>query len=299
MGLTTSPIHDAHGSLTGIIASFTDLTEMARMREELKRQDRLAAVGELSAGLAHEIRNPVAAIRGAVDELKNSISTPQIAERLAAIAIRESDHLNRIVTDFLDFARRPEIRRETFSVVDLVEEVVELLRDKYRSREGLVINAQAPPKDCRISGDRSQIKQVFMNIAKNGIEAMEERGVLGVTVLPDSTSVEVRFDDQGAGIPPDELARVFEPFYTTKASGVGMGLAVCMRIVTAHDGTIRATRAGGGTTITYVFPPCERGVAFPCPADSQHLWSTTKRERELLEIVAGQAMATMSSHRDG
>jgi two-component system sensor histidine kinase PilS (NtrC family) len=255
LGLTTSPIHDSHGNLTGIIASFTDLTEMAKMREELKRQDRLAAVGELSAGLAHEIRNPVAAIRGAVDELKASIDTPEIAERLAAIAIRESDHLNRIVTDFLDFARRPEVRRETFSIVELVQEVAELVRNKYRSRGGLEIRAEAPPRDCLISGDRSQIKQVFMNIAKNGIEAMEERGVLSVAVIPDSTSVEVRFDDQGAGIPPDELARIFEPFYTTKTSGVGMGLAVCMRIVTAHDGTLRATpREGGGTSISVRLP---------------------------------------------
>jgi len=255
LGLTTSPIHDSHGSLTGIIASFTDLTEMAKMREELKRQDRLAAVGELSAGLAHEIRNPVAAIRGAVDELKDNIGTPPIAQRLAAIATRESDHLNRIVTDFLDFARNPEVRRETFSLNELMQEVVELLGDKYRNRTGLQIRTHPPLKDCLISGDRSQIKQVFMNIAKNGIEAMEEQGVLSVSVAPDSTSVEVRFDDEGAGIPPDELARIFEPFYTTKANGVGMGLAVCMRIVTAHDGTIRATpREGGGTSLSVRLP---------------------------------------------
>lgn len=255
LGLTTSPIHDSHGNLTGVISSFTDLTEMAKMREELKRQDRLAAVGELSAGLAHEIRNPVAAIRGAVDELKGNIDTPQITERLAAIAIRESDHLNRIVTDFLDFARNPEVRRETFSLTELIQEVAELLRDKYRGRETLEIRAQSPTKGCLISGDRSQMKQVFMNIAKNGIEAMEQRGVLSVSVNPDSTSVEVRFDDEGKGIPPDELARIFEPFYTTKTNGVGMGLAVCMRIVTAHDGTIRATpREGGGTSISVRLP---------------------------------------------
>lgn len=255
LGLTTSPIHDAHGNLTGVIASFTDLTEMAKMREELKRQDRLAAVGELSAGLAHEIRNPVAAIRGAVDELKGSIASPAIAQRLADIAIRESDHLNRIVTDFLDFARRPEIRRETFSVLELVREVAERLRDKCRACEALTIEASFPAQDCLVSGDRSQIKQVFMNIAKNGIEAMHEHGVLGIRVVSDSTSVEIRFDDQGAGIPPDELARIFEPFYTTKPSGVGMGLPVCMRILTAHDGTIRATpREGGGTSVSVRLP---------------------------------------------
>ncbi len=255
LGLTTSAIHDSHGNLTGLIASFSDLTEMAKMREELKRQDRLAAVGELSAGLAHEIRNPVAAIRGAVDELEANIASPDIAKRLTAIAIRESDHLNRIVTDFLDFARRPEVRREMFSVTALVQEVAELLRDKHRRRDRLEIQAESPAGDCMVSGDRSQIKQVFMNIAKNGVEAMEERGVLRIALTPGTSSVEVRFDDEGGGIPPDELARIFEPFYTTKAHGVGMGLAVCMRIVTAHDGTIRATpREGGGTSISVRLP---------------------------------------------
>src|SRR5690606_14106583 len=118
------------GKLTGVIASFSDLTDMDRMRRDLRRQDRLAVVGELAAGLAHEIRNPLAAIRGAVDELHSHRENPLMTEKLATIAMRESDQLNDIVTGFLDFARKPELRRESFDVVVLVDEVIEFLRRK-------------------------------------------------------------------------------------------------------------------------------------------------------------------------
>jgi two-component system, NtrC family, sensor histidine kinase PilS len=255
LGLTTSPIYDAQHHLGGIIASFSDLTEMAKMREELQRQDRLAIVGELAAGLAHEIRNPVAAIRGAVDELSNNMDTPLLAEKLTEIAIRESDHLNRIVSDFLDFARRPSMRRENYDMRGLAEEVADSMRAKYCDSPDLTVRVESPTEFCDVSGDRSQLKQVFVNMAKNGIEAMEQNGALVITVTPGSGWVDIRFDDNGPGIPPDVTAHIFEPFYTTKASGVGMGLAVCMRIVTAHDGTIHAaSRDSGGASLTVRLP---------------------------------------------
>lgn len=255
LGLTTSRIYDARGNFTGIISSFSDLTEMAKLREDVKRQDLMVAVGELAAELAHEIRNPVAAIRGAVDEIQDSLDFKPLAEKLAAIAVRESDHLNHIVSGFLDFARKPTMRRESFDARGLIEEVRDSLRRKFTDSLDLTIAAGFPDNNCMISGDRMQLKQVFMNIGKNAIEAMDERGTLGIVAAPNSGSVEVRFDDEGPGIEPDKVARIFEPFFTTKDSGVGMGLAVCMRIVTAHDGTIRTTsREGGGTSMSVRLP---------------------------------------------
>lgn len=255
LGLTTSRIYDAREQLTGIIASFSDLTEVAKMREELQRQDRLAVVGELATGLAHEIRNPVAAIRGAVEELRVNMGSGVIAEKLVEIAIRESDHLNRIIVGFLDFARRPSLRRERFDLRGLVDEVSELVRQQHGDQSGLTVETSYPGEACAISGDRSQIKEVFINIARNAAEAMRGRGTLSATVSSSPGSVEVRFDDEGPGIEPDKVARIFEPFYTTKDSGVGMGLAVCHRIITAHDGTIRATsREGGGASFSIRLP---------------------------------------------
>jgi two-component system sensor histidine kinase PilS (NtrC family) len=255
LGLSTSRVYDWRRRMTGIIASFSDLTELEHMREEIKRQDRLSVVGELAAGLAHEIRNPVAAIRGAVDELPSNMTNPTIASKLIAIAVRESDQLNSIISSFLDFARKPRMRRDVFDVVGLAQEIAEATARKYQHASELKILTQFPPFICPVSGDRSQIRQVFVNLAKNGVEAMEERGTLHIVVSSDSASVEVRFDDEGPGIDPDKVARIFEPFYTTKENGVGMGLSICLRIVTAHDGTLRAaSRDGGGASLIVRLP---------------------------------------------
>ncbi len=255
LGLTTSKMHDPQDKMSGVIASFTDLTEMAKMRAELRRQDRMAVIGELAAGLAHEIRNPVAAIAGAVEELKSSVSSEGMVGRLAAIATRESDHLNEIVSGFLDFARKPTVKRELLNLRELVEEVAALLGHDYAHAEKLTIAVDSPQESCVISGDRSQLKQVLVNLGKNAVEAMEESGTLSLVVAPGAGFTEVRLEDEGPGIPPDQVARIFEPFYTTKKRGVGMGLAVCLRIVTAHDGMLRAvSRAGGGTTMSVQLP---------------------------------------------
>ena len=258
LGLTTNQVWGNDGELTGIIVSFTDLTEMDELRQEMRKQDRLAVVGELAAGLAHEIRNPVAVIRGAVEELNNGESQDATQNKLRSIALRESDHLNDIVSGFLDFAREPEVKREVFDLRDLALEVRELADMEYGEADGLVTRLECPVDSCRISGDVSQLKQVLVNLARNAMEAMKPAGggVLRIVVSRhDSGPIELRFDDEGPGIPPDEVARIFEPFYTTKESGVGMGLAVCARIITAHDGTIRAaSREGGGCSMIVHLP---------------------------------------------
>lgn len=254
LGLSTSRIYDWRNRMTGIIASFSDLTDLEKMRDEIKRHDRMSVTGELAAGLAHEIRNPVAAIRGAVDELIGCLDKPVLATKLATIAMRESDQLNAIVSDFLDFARKPRIRRDVFDVCGLVQEVIDATERKYPGG-ALRIESQLPGDVCPVSGDRTQIRQVFINLVKNAVEAMNERGVLHVVVTPGTSFVEIRFDDEGPGIDPDKVARIFEPFYTTKEHGVGMGLAICLRIITAHDGTIRAaSREGGGASMSVRLP---------------------------------------------
>ncbi|MCX5757393.1 MAG: hypothetical protein NTU83_02570, partial [Candidatus Hydrogenedentes bacterium] len=148
IGLTTNLIRDHRGRVTSLIASFSDLTEIVRMRQELQAQDRLAAVGELAAGLAHEIRNPVAAIRGAVDEIQTNLDSHAMIRKLAAIAIRESDHLNGIVSGFLDFAREPVLKRETVDLRELVDEVHQFLMHEYLQCEALHIKTVFPDGDA-------------------------------------------------------------------------------------------------------------------------------------------------------
>ncbi len=264
LGLTTNRMHDNRGNVTGLIASFTDLTEMARMRQELRQQDRMAAIGEQLAGLAHEIRNPVAAIRGAMEELKGNTDSTEMVERLSVIGMRESDHLNEIVTGFLDFARDPSRRREALDLRPLVEETATQVRRSVPQTKCLDVRVSLPKEPCRVMGDATHLRQVFFNLAQNAVEAMRGRGTLTVTVTPGSVvairpddrgPVEIRFDDVGPGIAPDKVARIFEPFYTEKERGVGMGLAICMRLITAHDGTIQAaSRPGGGTSMIVRLP---------------------------------------------
>jgi len=255
VGITTNRIRDARGQVTGLIASFTDLTEMARMRQELQQHDRLAVVGELAAGLAHEIRNPVAAIRGAMDELRRATGNEALVRRLANIAIRESEHLNEIVTAFLDFARDPSRRHDAIELGQLISEVRDQMLLKYRDASELAVTVSLPDAPCYVMGDATQIRQVFANLAQNAVEAMEECGELHITLNPTRGPVEIRFDDEGPGIAPDKVARIFEPFYTEKERGVGMGLAICHRIVTVHDGAIQAaSRPGGGASISVRLP---------------------------------------------
>ncbi len=226
------------------------------MRNELQQQDRMAVIGELSAGLAHEIRNPVASIRGSMDELQRNIESPELVMRLAAIGVRESDHLNEIVTGFLDFARDPSRRYSVFDVRDIAREVEGQLLRKYRG-DGLAITLLVPAEACHVMGDKTQIWQVFTNLGQNAVEAMEGSGALEIVVDANEGRgpIEICFNDNGPGIAPDKVSRIFEPFYTEKARGVGMGLAICMRMITAHDGTIQAaSRPGGGTAMSVRLP---------------------------------------------
>ncbi|MCH7909128.1 MAG: PAS domain-containing protein, partial [Candidatus Hydrogenedentes bacterium] len=260
LGLTTNCMRDSNGNITGVIASFTDLTEMSAMREELRQQDRLAVIGELAAGLAHEIRNPVAVIRGALEELSARDKDQPLRKKLQEIAIRESDHLNGIVSGFLNFARDPSVKRETIDAAALASEVAALLRREHHDCAGLRIELSTLEQPSLVSGDSTQIKQVFTNLGKNAVEAMHGEGTLRIEVSNGSGPVEIRFDDDGPGIDPDKIGRIFEPFYTTKESGVGMGLAVCLRIITAHDGTIMASsREGGGCSIKVLLPGAAQG----------------------------------------
>ncbi len=257
LGLTTSRMYDSRTEGSGIIATFTDLTEMNLMRQEVRRQDRMAVVGELAAGLAHEIRNPVAVIRGAADEMRRHPENSSVQPRLRNMVIRESDQLNDIVTGFLDFAREPSIKRENLNILDIITEVREsLLQENSNggSPSRIVVNAASP--SCTVSGDASQLKQVFVNLGKNALDAMTSGGTLTISIEEGNGGpVHIRFEDEGPGIEPDKVAHIFEPFYTTKRTGVGMGLAVCARILTSHDGTIRATsREGGGCSMNITLP---------------------------------------------
>jgi signal transduction histidine kinase len=231
-------------------------SESERLHARLREVERLATTGELAAGMAHEIRNPLAAIVNATALLTDEAGlTPD--ERATTIgAIRtEARRLNRILSDFLHFARPQEARRATGDIREVVQHVSALIRDDRSRAPRVDVRVAVDPAVPRFAFDRDQITQVLWNVALNGVEAMNGRGRLSVEVARHDGAVALAVSDTGPGIPGDRLPRVFEPFYSGKPNGSGLGLTIADRIVAAHGGRIEIdSHPGGGTRVTMLFP---------------------------------------------
>lgn len=222
------------------------------IEEQLRRADRLSALGELSAGMAHEIRNPLGSIRGTAEILQDGIDPSDRRYEFTRILIREVDRLNRVVQDFLNFARPAPVQRDRFDVREAVREVLELTRRQF-AKEG--VRSRLEGEEAVVAGDREQLKQAFLNLALNALQAMPGGGLLTVTVTPGPDGVRIVFADTGVGIAPGNLDRIFNPFFTTRQEGTGLGLAITHRIVQGHGGRIEAaSEVGKGTTFTVILP---------------------------------------------
>ena len=257
LGLTTNPVYDWLGRLTSLIVVFQDLTETVALREAVRQHDRMVAAGASAAEFAHEIRNPLAALRSAVDEMQRSLDAPALPQRLCSIALRESEHLSNIVNRFLEFVRLPDTPQVEVDINALLDKTITSFKQRFSNLE---IATDLDPKNPHVLGDETQFRQLCDNILHNAVESIQENGTITVTSRILANHVVLRFDDTGSGIAPDKAMKIFEPFYSEKEKGLGMGLAVCMRIVTAYNGDIRAAAApGGGLSII---------VRLPCRADA-------------------------------
>ncbi len=228
--------------------------ERAEAVEAAERRRALAAVGEMAAGLAHEIRNPLAAIRGAAQALGPAATAEQTAEMLAVLE-EETARLGRVVGEFLEYARADAGRRVP---VDLAELARQVKRASEVAGIDLAVEITATPPHPRVAGDPDRLRRVFENLARNAAEA-SPGGTLRISIALDAPGrVATRFEDDGGGIPEAEVARLFTPFHTTKPEGTGLGLALAHRIVTDHGGTIRVDgRPGRGAAFTVVLPAQE------------------------------------------
>jgi two-component system sensor histidine kinase PilS (NtrC family) len=255
MGISISPLTDGTQRRRGVIAVFQDLTEVHEMRERVRKADRLAAVGELSAGIAHELRNPLASISGSIEMLYHELALDGENKRLMELIMRESDRLDRIISDFLEFARLRTPRRVPSKLARCIEDVVTLVRQNVEKSDGINIRTACDPALPDVWMDDEQMRQVFMNLAVNSCEAMENRGALEIMAeRAGEQKVRVAFKDSGPGIDPEGLERMFEPFFTTKDGGTGLGLAMANKIVVAHGGSIEFKNAERGAVFTIVLP---------------------------------------------
>ncbi|HVH08057.1 MAG TPA: ATP-binding protein, partial [Myxococcota bacterium] len=278
LGLSGGVLRSAEGERAGWVVIFQDVTEVVRMEVDLRRSERLAATGQLAANMAHEIRNPLAAISGSLEMLRDNDRRPRGAEerrQLMDIALREVERLDHLIADFLDFARPAAAELVPLPVAVAVEELVKMFETSY-PRVELTI---AVPADCIALADPRQLRQVLWNLLLNATQALPDGGRIEIAARraaepPQGSGpqdrnasdeggqyVEIAISDNGVGIAPDVLERVFEPFFTTKRAGSGLGLPTVHRVVENHGGSLSLTsRPGEGTTVRVRLPAAEGGA---------------------------------------
>ncbi len=268
LGVSVSTLRSVEGRQAGSILIFQDLTEVRALRQEITRQQSLAAIGNLSASIAHEIRNPLAAISGSIEMLDKLLQLPEEERQLMAIVIREVDRLNDLIKDFLDYARPRSIERRQVAALELIDETVRIFRQDAERAAGVTVTvSHGDEAEAVMDLDASRLQQVVWNLLRNAADAVGEGGTITVKTAwrrdraGARTHWVVTFDDNGPGIPPEVLDKLFEPFFTTKSDGTGLGLATSHRIVAEHGGVLRAAnREEGGARFSIVLPVDEQTV---------------------------------------
>lgn len=257
LGYAITPLRGDDRSPYGLTLVFQDLTEMKKLEQQLRLRDRMAAVGELSAGIAHEIRNPLAAIAGSVQVLKNSERLTPQESRLMSIILKESDRLNKSIAEFLRFVRPQEKAVAPFDIAATLSETLDLLTNSAELRPDHRIERQIEPASFTITADSDQIRQVFWNISRNAFQAMPVGGILHVSTRIGPHFYSIAFADHGRGMSEAEQRIVFQPFRTRFPSGTGLGMAISYRIVQEHGGRIDIDSDQGKGTIMTVSLPIE------------------------------------------
>ena len=262
LGMTLAPLTE-NGVRTGLVGVFQDLTQIRDREEEMRRREWLATLGEMSAGMAHEIRNPLAALAGSMQMLRRDLHLEESNGHLMDIAIRETTRLDSIITEFLLYARPPALNLKECDVNDVLTEALDLIRHEAQSQPNIVLVTHPSPGTLVAQVDPDQMKQVFWNLAVNAFEAMPPGGSLTIATGRRSIGsggrhgeiIEILFQDTGEGIKKESLDKIFLPFFTTKKRGSGLGLAAVHRIVDLHGGWIRVeSREGKGSQFVVCLP---------------------------------------------
>jgi signal transduction histidine kinase len=253
--LSCSPVRQTDGEVL-LLELVADVTEQVRMRERLQQTERLAVTGELAAGVAHEIRNPLAAIVNATTLLgdRDGLTAEEFSSTLGAVRT-EARRLNRILSEFLLFARSRAPERRQGDIAEVVDRVASLIREDRARAVGVELDVRMDPSLPAFAFDPDQMTQVLWNVALNGVEAMEGRGRLRLDVTRIDRDVVISVADTGRGVRPEDRGRVFDAFYSRKPTGTGLGLTIAQRIVAAHGGRIDlSSTPGRGTCVTIALP---------------------------------------------
>ncbi|MDO8427096.1 MAG: ATP-binding protein, partial [Deltaproteobacteria bacterium] len=264
-------ISEGQGGDVDSIVIFQDLTQLKALEEQVRRDEKLKALGELSVGIAHEIRNPLASISGSIQVLKEELPLAGENSKLMDIVLRETERLNALITDYLLFARPAQEKRDLVDIGSVIDDTVRIFSNRAEAA-GIIIEMDAPGR-VLMHGDSRQLGQVFWNLFINSAQAMEGTGTLRIIsrLRPGGHSapggahqnsfVSIKVEDTGKGIRPEHITRIFDPFFSTKDSGTGLGLAIVHRIIESHGGSIEVkSRPGKGTAFEIILPAEAEGA---------------------------------------
>ncbi|MCX5818520.1 MAG: ATP-binding protein [Deltaproteobacteria bacterium] len=255
LSVIATTLREEDGAFVGHVILFRDMTEIRRLEEEVARSRRLASLGSLAAGVAHEIRNPLSSIKGFATWFRERYRDNPEDRETAEVMIREVDRLNRVITQLLEFARPLTMERVPASLPAVIRHGLKMVEGEAH-RKGVSLKTDLSPEIGEIPLDADRMTQVLLNLFLNAIGAMDAGGILDVSLmLRDERTVRITVADTGIGIPKEDLPRVFDPYFTTRSSGTGLGLAIVHKIVEAHGGEVRLeSEPGHGTMATILLP---------------------------------------------
>ena len=251
---STSRMRAVGGTVLGAVVTLEDVSDIKALTDQLIRADRLAAMGELTAGVAHEVRNPLGVIRASVQLLEDARSDEARIHEVAEVIKQEIDRLDRVIKALLDFGRPSKPTLVHADLNEVLEDVV-LFTNRFAKQSNVVIESHLSPDLPRVLGDPDQLKQVFLNLVTNAVQAMvTSGGTIVIETGGDGDYVEVTVSDNGPGIAARDLPKVFDPFFTKRAEGTGLGLTIVHRIIDEHDGHIEVESSPDGTVFTVTLP---------------------------------------------
>ncbi|CAM3057370.1 ATP-binding protein [Paenibacillus sediminis] len=255
--ISSYPLKSYSDEVTGAVVIGQDITELELLRSELGHAERLSLVGQMAASITHEIRNPMAVVRGFMQLMREK--SPSSLDHYYKIVLEELDRANGIISDFLSLAQNRIVEKEECHLHDIIHDLSPLLwADANLRGQSIELKLSEHVPDMQLNS--KEIKQLLLNLSRNAMEAMEDRGVLTIETIAAADNVELRVSDTGPGIPKPVQDKLFEPFYTTKAKGTGLGLALCISIAERHNGTIVVdSEEGRGTTFAVVFKNAPHG----------------------------------------
>ncbi|MBU1209337.1 MAG: PAS domain S-box protein [Proteobacteria bacterium] len=260
LSLSAAPLKDETGREMGLVLLLRDLREIRELQGKVRRSERLASLGRLAAGVAHEIRNPLSSIRGFAQYFMRRLKGQEEEQGYASIMVKEVDRLNRVISELLDFARPKEPHREPHALEEILDYSLKLLESELAS-QGVTVEKSYEPNLPMARVDRDQFSQAFLNLLLNSLESMEGEGKIKVSLkrISQPPALEVAIMDTGRGIVREDLGKVFEPFFSTKRKGSGLGLAIVHQIVESHGGDIAVeSQEGMGTTFRITLPVSEK-----------------------------------------